>query len=86
MKQEPNYRLATPQPDHIMVSISGDAKTSMSITWRTSTDIKDGYVEYYEKGKEKIKLSAVTEIFESDINTSHIHFAVLKDLKPGTRY
>ena len=86
MKQEPNYRLATSQPDHIMVSISGDAKSSMSITWRTCADIKDGYVEYYEKGNEKLTQSAITEVFESDINTSHIHFAMLKGLKPGTRY
>ncbi len=37
-------RGSTPQPDHIMISISGDAKTTMSVTWRTSADIPEGYV------------------------------------------
>ena len=53
MERQPNLRLATEKPDHIMVSISGDAKTSMTVTWRASLDVKEGYVEYCEKGGEK---------------------------------
>ena len=39
-------RGSTEQPDHIMLSIKGDAATSMTVTWRTCTDIKEGYVLY----------------------------------------
>lgn len=53
MERQPNYRLATKKPDHIMVSISGDAKTSMTITWRASAEVTEGYVEFSEKGGEK---------------------------------
>ncbi len=35
-------RGSTQQPDHIFISINGDAKTSMTVTWRTSVDIKNG--------------------------------------------
>ena len=29
-------------PDHIMLTINGDARTSMTVTWRTSSDIENG--------------------------------------------
>ena len=86
MERQPNYRFATKQPDHIMVSINGDAKTSMAVTWRTSTDISDGYIEYWEDGKEKATAKAITKPFKSDVNTSNIHFATAVNLNPGTRY
>lgn len=86
MDRQPNLRLATEKPDHIMVSFSGDAKTSMSVTWRSSLDVKSGYVEYYEKGGEKKRVDAIVKPFKSDVNTSNIFFGVLSGLKAGTRY
>ena len=86
MKKEPNLRLATEKPDHIMVSISGDAKTSMTITWRSSVDVTDGYVEYYEKGGDKKRADAIVKPFRSDVNTSNIFWATPSNLKAGTRY
>lgn len=86
MNREPNLRLATEKPDHIMVSISGDAKTSMTVTWRSSIDVAEGYVEYYEKGGEKKRADAIVKPFKSDVNTSNIFWATPSDLKAGTRY
>ncbi len=86
MERTPNYRFATEKPDHIMVSISGDAKTSMTVTWRSSLDVTGGYVEYYEKGGEKKRVDAIVKPFKSDVNTSNIFWATPSDLKPGTRY
>lgn len=86
MERQPNLRLATKKPDHIMVSISGDAKTSMTVTWRSSTDVESGYVEYYEKDGEKKRVNAIVKPFKSDVNTSNIFWAIPSDLKPGTRY
>ena len=78
---------STPQPDHIMLSICGDAKTSMCVTWRTSTDVKSGYLEYYpEGGGEKVRVEAITKEFKSDIDISNIHWGIATGLKPGTRY
>ena len=86
MEREPNLRLATEKPDHIMVSISGDAKTSMTLTWRSCADVKNGYLEYYEKDGEKMRVDAIVKPFKSDVNTSNIFWAIPKNLKPGTRY
>lgn len=86
MERKPNLRLATKKPDHIMVSISGDAKTSMAITWRSSLDVKQGYVEYYEKGGEKTRVDAIVKPFKSDVDTSNIFWATPSNLKAGTRY
>ena len=86
MERQPNLRLATEKPDHIMVSISGDAKTSMTVTWRSSVDVESGYVEYYEKNGEKMRAEAIVKPFESDVNTSNIFWATPSNLKPGTRY
>ncbi len=86
MERQPNYRFATQKPDHVMVSISGDAKTSMTVTWRASTDVKNGYLEYYEKGGEKQIVEAIVKPFKSDVNTSNIFWATPTNLKPGTRY
>lgn len=86
MERQPNYRFAGEKPDHIMVSISGDAKTSMTVTWRSCLDVKSGYIEYYEKGGEKKRADAVVKPFKSDVNTSNIFWAKAENLKPGTRY
>ncbi len=85
-ERKPNYRFATPRPDHIMVSIYDDPRTSMAVTWRTSEDVKTGYVEYREEGGETMRAEAVGKIFKSDVNTSVIHFARLSGLKSGARY
>ncbi len=85
-KEKP-IRGSTNQPDHIMLSISDDAKTTMTVTWRTSVDINSGYVLCYEKGSNKVtRTDAVSEIFESDIDISNIHWAKITNLKPGTKY
>lgn len=87
MERTKPIRGSAPQPDHIMISIYGDAKTSMAVTWRTNTDIKNGYVEYREDGSETVlRTDAATEVFESDIDISNIFWAHLEGLKPGTKY
>ena len=60
-------------PDHIMLSFSGDPKTSMTVTWRTCTDIDKGYVLYREEGSDEVKrVDATMGVFDSDIDISHM--------------
>ena len=86
MERTPNFRFATEKPDHIMVSISGDARYSMTVTWRASSQVNNGYVEYYEKNGEHKTQKAICKPFKSDVNTSNIFWARLENLRPGTRY
>ena len=86
MERTPNYRFATEKPDHIMLSISGDARYSMTVTWRMCADIESGYVEYYEKDGEKKTVEAIVKPFKSDVNTSNIFFARIENLKQGSDF
>lgn len=75
------------EPDHIMLSINGDAETSMTVTWRTDTSVNDGYALYRETGTEKwLKADAETGEFVSDLDESHIFWAHMEKLKPDTEY
>ncbi len=70
-----------------MVSINGDAATCMAVTWRTDSDIKEGYVLYREDGSDSYsRVDAQTDLFVSDIDESSMFWAHLTDLKPDTAY
>ncbi|MBQ7549389.1 MAG: metallophosphoesterase family protein [Clostridia bacterium] len=74
-------------PDHIMLSINGDARTSMTVTWRTDITQSAGYAEYREKGTEKLmRAEAQTGRFNSDMDSSNIFWAHMTGLKPDTEY
>ncbi len=60
IKEKP-ARGSTPMPDHIMISISDDPKTTMSVTWRTSIDVKHGYVLVREDGADIAVLRDISE-------------------------
>lgn len=79
-------------PDQIVVTIGEDPKTSMSIQWRTSTEVGEGRVRYQEKTAAGKPLEAVAKtISVEDIGlledaTNHRHFVTLTNLTPGTTY
>ncbi len=78
---------ATEKPDHIMLSINGDARYQMAITWRTDMTVPTGYIEYREENTDKvIKKDAENLVFKSDRDESYIHTAIADGLKPGTMY
>ncbi|MDR1630254.1 MAG: metallophosphoesterase family protein [Oscillospiraceae bacterium] len=80
-------RGSTPQPDHIMLSFCGDAKTTMAVTWRTSTDVETGYMLFTPAaGGEEVRVDAINRRFESDIDESFMHWAIAENLTPGTGY
>ena len=87
MKNEKPMRGSSTAPDHIMLTINGDAKTTMTVTWRTCLDVSVGYCLYKEIGSENwLRCDAENHIFESDIDVSRIFSAHLPALKPGTKY
>ena len=74
-------------PDHIMLSIRGDAATTMTVTWRTDIENKNGYVLYWEDGADDVmRCEAETDVFISDIDRSSMFWAHLENLKPDTKY
>lgn len=89
-----HWEIASPDPDRIVLTWSGDTATTQSVTWRTDTSITEAFAEiapslaaprFDLKAK---RLTAITEKFEvpgSD-RTAHCHSAVFRDLEPDTRY
>lgn len=86
-KEWKTLRGSQKSPDHIMLSVKGNPETSMTVTWRTCTDITDGYALCREVGGEKwLRFDAAMGNFESDMDSSHIFWADMTGLKPDTKY
>ena len=45
---------STEKPDHIMLSINGDAAKQMAVTWRTDITVPCGFIEYREENTDKV--------------------------------
>jgi hypothetical protein len=78
-------------PDRIILSWNGDPSRNMSVTWRTSVEVKEGVAEFkvadaspYFTDASVIK--ARTERLDSDQNAAHYHSATFTGLKPNTLY
>lgn len=84
-------------PDRIIINLGEDPTTTMSVTWRTSIDIKEGFAEVAKATaapkfwRTANSISAKTET----LNANHIekaevvanyHSATFTDLEPGTLY
>jgi hypothetical protein len=92
---QPN--LATSYPDRIILNLTEDASTSVAVTWRTSTDILEGYCQLQLTSGTRIN-PKTGEIFLAETSTieytpenepsikSNQHSYVFTDLDPGTSY
>ncbi|MBQ8575723.1 MAG: fibronectin type III domain-containing protein [Clostridia bacterium] len=81
------FRGSQKMPDHIMLSVNGNPETSMTVTWRTCTDIAEGYALCREAGTDEwLRFDAEKGNFESDMDSSHIFWANMTGLKPDTKY
>lgn len=79
------------KPDQILLTISGDPKTTMDIQWRTNGTAAGGMIKYWEKnGNDTLILGASSEKMEDRLlqNDRYIfrHTSKLSNLKPGTVY
>lgn len=87
MPIEKPLRGSSPVPDHILLSICGDAKTTIAVSWRTDCSVQNGWLEMQsEAGGEVIRFEAVSRYRQSDIDESYFHTAKATGLIPGTGY
>lgn len=82
-------------PDNIVVTVTPDMTSSMALTWRTSSDVADGVVQYMPLGREDGNAglleapASVTALFSDELLSDkavNCHSATLAGLKPGTAY
>ncbi|GLR16577.1 purple acid phosphatase family protein [Portibacter lacus] len=94
---EKEWNHPTIHPDRIMVNFGAEATSELNITWRTSTDVKQGIVEIAKAtAAPKFWRNANThnaelELFdlklENEIEVSaHYHSVKIKDLEANTLY
>ena len=77
----------TEKPDHIMLSVNGDASKQMAVTWRTDITVPCGFIEYREENTDSVvRKDAENLVFKSDRDESYIHTAIADGLKAGTKY
>lgn len=82
----------TAMPDRIILTWTGDPRTTQAVTWRTSTEVAHGVAEIVkaEAGPyfpEKAQVyEATTEALQTDINKAHFHSLNFENLTPGTKY
>ena len=89
MHMKKPHRGSAPLPDHILLSICGDAKTTMAVSWRTDCTVLQDWAEVWRESEtqaEAVRFSANARYFRSDIDESHFHTAKLTGLQPDTRY
>ncbi|MEM8736798.1 MAG: metallophosphoesterase family protein, partial [Planctomycetota bacterium] len=82
----------SPMPDRIILTISGDSRTTQSVNWRTSVDVATAFAEIALaeagpnfRGKAKTYV-AKSEALKTDLSTAHYHSVTFKELEPGTTY
>ena len=84
-------------PDHVILTWSGDPRTSQSIQWRTHPKVKKGVVAYQKRSAylrfspgplKKVKAQTVPINDTNLLNDPliHWHTAALTGLEPGTTY
>ncbi|MCU0227420.1 MAG: metallophosphoesterase family protein [Bryobacterales bacterium] len=86
------WHTPTRQPDRIMLGITPDPSTSMSVNWRTSTDVSSAKAELAEAEdgpdftKRAKETKATSQPLKTDINEAHFHTVQFTGLKPDTLY
>ena len=88
---------ATPLPDRVLLTWSGDPATSIDVTWRTDTTTGEPLVQYGPASNARGDLQSGNlptaeetkgerTLFETDLGPCHMHTAKLTGLKPATMY
>lgn len=88
---------ASAYPDRIVLNLQEDASTSLAVSWRTNTEISEGFCELQPLSDTRInpadsktfKAETSKHFFTSEtepaINCNH-HTYIFKDLTPGEKY
>jgi len=96
-KYEENWSKASHHPDHIVLTLTEDPSTSMSVTWRTDTTIREGIAEialatsapkfwrYAESHKARTESLDASKVVQAGV-ISHYHSVTFLDLLPDTLY
>lgn len=96
-KYEGEWSKASHHPDHIVLTLTADPSSSMSVTWRTDTTIQKGIAEiavataapkfwrYAESYTAQTESLDAREVYKAGV-VSHYHAVTFEKLLPDTLY
>ncbi len=81
----------TPLPDRVVLTWEEDTATTQSVSWRTDTTIKQGMAQLAVANSNGRALkpkafNSKTTFLQTDLNDSHHHTVIFRDLEPDTLY
>ena len=81
----------TPLPDRVVLTWEEDPATTQSVSWRTDATIKQGMAQLAVANSNGRALkpksfNAKTTFLQTDLNDSHYHTVIFRDLEPDTLY
>ena len=79
----------TPLPDRVVLTWEEDPATTQSVSWRTDATIKQGMAQLAVANSNGRALkpksfNAKTTFLQTDLNGSHYHTVIFRDLEPDT--
>ena len=82
----------TALPDRIVLTWTADPSISQAVTWRTSTEVADGFAQIAlatpgpEFVKEAKTITAKSQALKTNLSTAHYHSVEFTGLLPKTKY
>ncbi|MEW4487528.1 metallophosphoesterase family protein [Thalassoglobus sp. JC818] len=79
-------------PDRIVLTWTGDPATTQAVTWRTSTEVRQGLAEIAvaDSGpgfpEKAVQVEATAQALLTDLSTAHYHTVEFADLESSTKY
>lgn len=79
---------ATPTPDHVILTLTNDPATTMTVSWRAATSVTAGLVEYAAGSTLTAAHSVPAQgsVFTTDLGPSRLYTTTLTGLAPHTQY
>jgi 3',5'-cyclic AMP phosphodiesterase CpdA len=81
-------------PDRVILTFASDPATTQAVTWRTSTEIAEGWAEIaiseggpkFAQGGKPARIRARTQLLKTGLNDAHYHSANFTNLRAKTKY
>ncbi len=82
---------ASTVPDHITLTWASDPETTQTVTWRTDSTVKTGYVQYAKASVTNFptgaaQLTGTVSVCATDIGNENLFTATINGLTAGTKY
>lgn len=82
----------TAMPDRVVLTLNGNPRTTMAVSWRTSVEVSKALAEIAKAEASpnftdtSQQIEATTQALKTDLHDAHYHLVKFEGLEPGTKY